>query len=647
VEATQSYLLEVVSWIGVLFLLLLTGLETDVALIRAQGRPALLTALTGVIFPFLLGAGVGYLLPESLLTAPESRLVLALFLGTVLSVSSVPVIAKILREMQLLRRNVGQLILAAALAHDTIGWLLLGVVASLAAGSRLDLAQVGRTVLGTGLFLLLCATVGRPAVRWLLRRVNDRSRGEHALLSAIILLMLLGAAMTQVIGVHAVLGAFVIGILLREAPVVNERVVHPIETTTTALFAPIFFAAAGLHVDLAALARPELTGYAALLVGAACLGKIAGCYLGARLGGVGLWEALAVGFGTNARGAMGLIVGILGFSLGILTVEVFSLIILMAVATTAMGPPLLRWALARVKPGDAEAERLRQEVLRERSFIGRVQRVLIPSRGGSHALLAARLVDAVAEQQRIEVTGLYVPAGASDTAGAATLEALRQALAGQQAQFHAVTSSPSAPVPAILKELARGYDLLAMGCGPAAGEDGLLFGRLVDQVAREAGDPHAGSAAALLIVRAPAAGPPPRIARILVPTATAMPSVYAAEFAVAVARASGAALSALHVDETADEELFWLMDPEQRAQEAGWDAVEQVRGLAEAYGVPVATQVVRGRDAGAAILRAAAEEEIDLIVLGGSPRATRRLYLGASVDRVVRDASCAVAVLRA
>ncbi|HEU4754952.1 MAG TPA: cation:proton antiporter, partial [Armatimonadota bacterium] len=236
VEATQSYLLEVVSWIGVLFLLLLTGLETDVALIRRQGRPVLFVSLAGILFPFALGVGLGYLLPPALLTTPESRLVLALFLGTVLSVSSVPVIAKILLDMRLLRRDVGQLILAAALAHDTVGWLILGVIASLAAGGTVELGVVGKTVLGTALFLLFAATLGRTLTRRLLRWVNDRLRIEQAVLTAVVVLMLLAAAATQALGVHAVLGAFVMGILVRESPVVGERVLHPLEAVTGAIF---------------------------------------------------------------------------------------------------------------------------------------------------------------------------------------------------------------------------------------------------------------------------------------------------------------------------------------------------------------------------------------------------------------------------
>lgn len=639
VEATQSYLLEVVSWIGVLFLLMLTGMETDIALIRQQGRPVAFTALTGVLFPFILGVGFGYLLPDRLLTNPESRLVLSLFLGTVLSISSVPVIAKILVDMQLLRRNVGQLILAGALAHDTVGWIILAVVASIAAGGTVQLATVGKTLLGTVLFGAACAFPGRWLVRNGLRMVNDRMRVEHAVLSAVVVMMMIAAAVTQFLGVHAVLGAFAFGILLRDAPVASGRVIHPIETLTSALFAPIFFAAAGLHVNLGVLANPQLLGVAVAFTLVATVGKVVGSYAGARWGGKPHWDALSVGFGTNARGAMGLIVGILGFSLGILTIDMFSLIIVMAIVTTAITPPFLRWSLGKVRPDEGEEARLRQEALKERSFIGRIRRVLLPSRGGDDARLATSLVNAMAEQQPVEVTGLYVQSGSDDLGAAEAHASVKGSLKAQQATFESVTVTRSEPGPAILKEAARGYDLLAIGCGPEAGQGESVFGRVVDAVAM-------GTNAPMLIVRAPKRPGPPAFERILVPTSGGIHTIHAAELAIALARVTGARVIALYVQERMDARLFWLTEQESRSQEAGQDAVEQVRSLGEAYGVPVESMIVTGSHAGAEISRVARERDVQLVLMGTGIRATRRLFLGGTISAVLRSVDCAVAVLR-
>jgi nucleotide-binding universal stress UspA family protein len=540
--------------------------------------------------------------------------------------------------MRLLRRNVGQLILASALVHDTVGWLILGVVASLASSGSIEIPVVAKTVLGTAVFLGLSATAGRPAVRRLLRWVNDHLHAEQALLTTVVVLMLLAAAVTQAIGVHAVLGAFVMGILLRESPLVTERVLHPLEAVTTAIFAPIFFAAAGLHVNLVLLANPVLLLMAAVLTGAACLGKVAGCYLGARWAGVDHWPALSVGIGTNARGAMGLIVGVLGFSLGILTVDMFSMIVLMAVVTTAMTPPLLRWTLRHVQPAREEEERLQKEALRARSFIGRLQRVLLPTRGGADAPFAGTLLGAVARHQPLEITALYAPTEAHDAHAAPALAAARERIAATGASFHGIQTPPGPPDAAILTEAARGYDLLALGCGPTRPDGVTLFGEFVDRVARVAPVP-------LLVVRA-GQDAEKEIRLVLLPTATSAHSVHAAELAIAIARTTGARILALHVYEQVAQGLFWLADHERRAEEAGIDLLEQVRSLGEAYGVPVETRLLRSDHAGDEIVRTAREQGADLIVMGGSARPTRNLFLGATVSTVLTGADCAVAVLR-
>lgn len=639
VEATQGYLLEVVSWLGVLFLLMLTGLETDLALIRQQGRQTLLITITGILFPFLLGALFGWFAPPALLTTPESRPVLSVYLGTLLSVSSVPVIAKILIDMGLLRRNVGQLILASALAHDTIGWLILGVVASLAGSGSLDARAVIFTIVGTLMFLGLSAWPGLVLVRSSLRWVNDYLRAEEVLLSAVVILTLVAAGITQALGVHAVLGAFVMGILLRHTPVVSHRVLLPIEQVTAALFAPVFFAAAGLHVNLAGLVSPNLLMLALVLTGAAIAGKVLGCYWGAVWGGLDRWSALSVGVGTNARGAMGLIVGILGFSLGILTVDIFSLIIVMAIITTAMTPSLLKWTLLRTPISPGESERLHRESLLEKSFIGGLDRVLLPTRGGPHAQFAMRLLNSIAGLQKLEVTALYVKQSAADRGSEAARSSLVNEMTEGDLSLVVATEEPSDTASVVLEHAARGYDLVAIGCGSEVEKGGGIFGAMVDRIVQNAAPP-------VLVVRGGANGDSRSVQRILVPTSGAQHSVFAAEFAVAAARATGASLTVMHVHEDVDDSLFWLEGSEERFVEAGQEAIEQVRALAEAYGVPVHSLLVRGARPGAAIVEAARREEADLVVLGSRERPGTRLSLGPGVTAVLQGVKCAVVILR-
>lgn len=345
VERTQSYLLEVVSWLGIIFLLMLTGMETDLSLIKKQIKASSWITALGSIIPFAVGVGLGYLTPTTLLVSPDHRLIFALLLGTVMCISSVPVIAKILMDMRLMQTNVGQIIVSSALLQDILGCLVLGIVAAIA-GSEPYQSQLAlfKAPIGTLLFVL-AAYFGRRIFYRVLGLMGGIMRTDHAMLSMIAVLLLFGAATTQFIGVHVVLGAFTVGVLIAQAPTISNKIVEPLHAVTMAVFAPIFFAAAGLHVNLTLLLNSQLLALTAVLVAAACISKIGSCYVGGRMGHLGHWESLSVGLGANARGAMGLVIAILGFSLGILTVDMFSMIVLMSLLTTAMAPSLLTWSL--------------------------------------------------------------------------------------------------------------------------------------------------------------------------------------------------------------------------------------------------------------------------------------------------------------
>jgi Kef-type K+ transport system membrane component KefB len=637
---TQGYLLEVISWLGVLFLLLLTGLETDVALITSQGRPALYTAVAGSLFPFAGGYLVGLALPDALLVDPARRSVFALFLGTALSISSVPVIAKILMDMRLLRRNVGQVTLAAAIAHDTGGWLALAAIAGLAASGSFSVKVIGAALFGTLLFTLLLFTVGRRAVTALLRWVHDHVQVEEATLTTVIVLTLAGAVATQLIGVHAVLGAFLVGVLLSRSPLVGHRVIHPIEAVTMAILAPVFFAGAGLNVDLSVLTRPSLLGVALAVTGVACLTKIAGCYAGGRWGGMGHWEALSLGLGTNARGAMGLIVAILGFSLQILTVDMFSIIVLMAVLTTAMTPPLLRWALGHVVPSPEEQARLEREAFHAASFLSRVRRVLLPTHGGPHAALAARLLGGIKLPHPIEVTALWIDRPGDKSTGRTEAPGLRDALQGPNVSLISRVTQADDPAEAILKEAARRYDLLSLGCGMDAAVGEHVFGHLTDRVAH-------GAPCPLLVVRAPRGGETWRLRRILAPTTGEEHTMRAVELTIALAHGQQAAVTALHVAEAPETaHLFWLPRAHPGLEEVDAEFLEQAAVLGESFGVPVECRITRGAHAGSEIVRVAEEVQADLIFMGVSARPSRRMFLGETVAQVLRHATCAVAVFR-
>jgi len=378
----SGYLLEEVSLLGAMLLLLITGMETDLRLIRTHARTAMGVSLGGIITTLATGFMLGWHLPEEMRGASSQPLVFALFVATAMSISAIPVIAKVLMDLGLMRRDIGQTILAAGMSDDTVGWILLSIVVGLATGDGVFSASSVLVIVGTVLlFLGGSFTVGAVAVERLLAWCQDRLVSRDRILTLVVALMFAWAALTQALGLEAVFGAFVMGILLGRVRRLPHDVIEVLERVTMAVFAPIFFATAGLKVDVSALLEPRLAVIAGAVIVVATFGKVVGTYLGARLiGRRPHWNALAFGAGLNARGAMEIIIATIGLKIGILSVPMFSVIVVMAIATSLMAPTALRWVVRHIEPDAEELARLRREATEEGSLFGALKRVLVPSR---------------------------------------------------------------------------------------------------------------------------------------------------------------------------------------------------------------------------------------------------------------------------
>lgn len=354
-DAGQLHLLDVVGQLGVLLLVGITGIHLDLGLLRRQGATAVRVGMGGLLVPLVLGIGIGFLLPASLLAGGTSRWVFALFIGVALGVSAIPVIAKILMELRLVHRNVGQLTLSAAAIDDVVGWVLLSVVSAMAT-TGVRTGQVLMSVGGLLAVILIAALLGRPAVRGALSLAN-RSTDAGPTVAVTVVLLVLSAAATHALRLEAVLGTFVCGILISSSGVLDRAKLAPLRTFVMAVLAPLFFATAGLRMDLTALGEPPVLISAAGVLAVAIIGKFAGAYLGARLSRLNRWEGLAVGAGLNARGVIQVIVAMLGLRLGVLNTDAYTIIVLVAVVTSLMAGPTLRYAVRRIPPTAAERAR--------------------------------------------------------------------------------------------------------------------------------------------------------------------------------------------------------------------------------------------------------------------------------------------------
>lgn len=289
--AVLKTMIDAVSQIGVLLLLLLTGMETNLALVNRKRRAVLSTSLFGIAVPFVCGVLLAYALPSGVVPASGSLLVTALFLGTALSISSVKIVAMVLMEVGAIRRDLGQLILATAILDDTIAWVMIAIIAGIAAHGTISLGGIAATLAGTALFLGLSLTVGRRVVAHIIRWSNDSLTIEVPVITAILVVMLAMALTTELIGVHTALGAFVAGMLVGQSPILTEHIEDELRGFILAFFSPVFFAVAGLGMDLRTLLDPTLLLFTLAVIAVASVGKFLGALAGGRSDRTGIARA--------------------------------------------------------------------------------------------------------------------------------------------------------------------------------------------------------------------------------------------------------------------------------------------------------------------------------------------------------------------
>jgi len=650
---TQKAMTDAVAQLGILFLLLLAGMETDLSLALRLRRAAAGVSLTGIVVPFTLGFGLGEFLPASLLPDPDARLVTSLFLGTALSISSVKIVATVVREMDFMRRNVGQLIVASAIIDDTIGWVIIAVTFSLAKEGAVDLTTLAKGVIGTVLFMAFSFTIGRRLVFEIIRWTNDRFKSDLPVLSAIIAIMGAMAIVTDAIGVHTVLGAFVAGILVGQSPILTRQIEGQLRALTTALFMPVFFGLTGLHTDLSVLTDPSIMVLAVGLIVIASLGKFGGAFAGAKFGGFSNAEAVALGCGMNARGSTEVIVASIGLSVGVLDERLFSVIVAMAVVTTMAMPPTLRWALARLPMRKEEKERLELEAFEERSFVSQFERILLATDHSASSDLAARISGHFAALRKMPVTVLdigeedetaadlqerertdtprarQISERVKETAEMAVETQEKGAELGQDDPIHVSVRDRDGKLADVLAESAdKGHDIMFVGIQPTSGESAHYSEKLSAMI-----DAFSGTTA--IVTSRGMIAREDRNLRILVPISGTERSLRAAEFALVIAKATGAATTAVYFRDPKEAVSPSRVSDTGNAHRA---AFEQLDRVASFYEVEVEKVAPQASVPELAILRHARSGRFDLIILGVSRRAGKELSYGTVADTLAGTA---------
>ncbi len=332
------------SQIGLILLLFLVGLEFDFSHLRGHGKAALGIALSGVALPFALGLGLAFLMHPLVEPNPDKPVLgFALFIGTATAITAIPVLARIMIDLNITRTRLGSITISAAAVNDAVGWILLTSVAAVVK-AEFDPTRTLLMIVETVGFGLLMVFIGRPLLRKWVASALRHGEAEFSVnaMTVALVLVLVCAIVTNLIGIFAVFGAFILGAVLSSEPEFRQAVTRRLRDFVTAFFLPIFFAYTGLRTNVGSLgASWQLWGLCLLLCIAAVVGKLAGCGAAARLSGFSTREAACIGILMNTRGLMELIVINLGKDMDVLPDSVFCMLVLMAIVTTVMTTPLL------------------------------------------------------------------------------------------------------------------------------------------------------------------------------------------------------------------------------------------------------------------------------------------------------------------
>ena len=347
VEGDNNVVLEGIISVSVVLLLFIAGLEVELDLVWQQGKKALYTSMFALIIPLVTGFAVSYLFPSIFnLQSDSDKVVFSLFIGTTLAITALPVIARVLMDLNIFKTKMGMVIIASAMIIDILGWLIFSVILTMM-GERTDASlSLTQTIFVTLFFTLIMLTLGKSLINRSLPWINQKLAWPGGVLSLAMVLCFLAAAFTEYIGIHAIFGAFIVGVALGDSQHMSERAKEIVHQFINNIFGPLFFVSIGLYVNF--VTSFNLTIVIALIV-LAVISKLSGAYIGARLGGLNKNESLAVGFGMNTHGTLEVILGSIALDNGLITEEVFVAIVIMVIVSILLSAPLMKYSLNGTK----------------------------------------------------------------------------------------------------------------------------------------------------------------------------------------------------------------------------------------------------------------------------------------------------------
>ncbi len=393
------------SQLGVVFFLFLIGLELDPRMLLSQGRAAVGVGIASIALPFLMGLALAAWMwnNTTYLDGVVNPRAAFLFMGTAAAVTAFPVLARILTETGLQKTRVGAVSIAAAAANDVVAWCILAAVVAYAHSNNLRQGLI--TTTGTLVYVAVMIFVVRPFIRRLETIYDRHGRPSPGVVAGVFFLILISAVATEMIGIHALFGAFMMGAIMPRGTRFVASLGEKIEDFTVLLLLPVFFAYAGLNTTIRFAGGGDFWFCTLLVIGVACAGKIGGAAIAARVGGFTFRESFGIGILMNTRGLMELVILNVGREMKVISDSVYAMMVIMALVTTAMTAPLIQLIHRQAQP---------QPKARDMKTGG--FSVLIPLAMPRSAVPLAELAELLAPQgERSRVIGVYLRRPHDDT----------------------------------------------------------------------------------------------------------------------------------------------------------------------------------------------------------------------------------------
>jgi Kef-type K+ transport system membrane component KefB len=340
--------LELLSQVGVLLFMFIVGMELDMELLKRRAKEAVVISHASIVFPYLLGVILAYFLYSNFAPSNIRFSTYALFMGIAMSITAFPVLARILKERKMTQTPVGRMAIICAAINDVTAWCILPVIIAVARAG--GFAGAITTIISAIIFVCCMLFMVRPLLKKLSERSFNNGDLQSSFIIVVFLVLLISSFISKLIGIHALFGAFLAGVIMPVNFSLRKLFTERVEDVSVMLFLPLFFAFTGLRTQIGLLNTTNDWLICIFVIVLAVIGKIAGTAVPARFAGQSLKDSLSIGVLMNTRGLMELIILNIGYELGILSPEIFTMMVIMALATTFMTNPLLNLIERIYKP---------------------------------------------------------------------------------------------------------------------------------------------------------------------------------------------------------------------------------------------------------------------------------------------------------